>query len=137
MGKNQDPGSGINIPDPQHWFFYQYSGISVHYRYRVADPVCLSRILIFILPGSRIQQRQQKRRNKQSIILRQFRNNCRTIPVHIIEKIVTTGTLSIIWVCDPGSEINLNRIPDPGGQKGTGSWIRIRNPANFGTVLVD
>jgi hypothetical protein len=22
MGKNQDPGSGINIPDPQHWFFF-------------------------------------------------------------------------------------------------------------------
>jgi hypothetical protein len=22
MGKNQDPGSGINIPDPQHWFLY-------------------------------------------------------------------------------------------------------------------
>jgi hypothetical protein len=21
MGKNQDPGSGINIPDPQHWVF--------------------------------------------------------------------------------------------------------------------
>jgi hypothetical protein len=21
MGKNQDPGSGINIPDPQHWIF--------------------------------------------------------------------------------------------------------------------
>jgi hypothetical protein len=21
MGKNQDPGSGINIPDPQNWFF--------------------------------------------------------------------------------------------------------------------
>jgi hypothetical protein len=20
MGKNQDPGSGIKIPDPQHWF---------------------------------------------------------------------------------------------------------------------
>jgi hypothetical protein len=20
MGKIQDPGSGINIPDPQHWF---------------------------------------------------------------------------------------------------------------------
>jgi hypothetical protein len=19
MGKNQEPGSGINIPDPQHW----------------------------------------------------------------------------------------------------------------------
>ncbi len=25
MGKNQDPGSGINIPDPQHWYhtFFQ------------------------------------------------------------------------------------------------------------------
>ncbi len=22
MGKNQDPGSGINIPDPQHWLSY-------------------------------------------------------------------------------------------------------------------
>jgi hypothetical protein len=21
MGKNQDPGSGINIPDPQHWLW--------------------------------------------------------------------------------------------------------------------
>jgi hypothetical protein len=21
MGKNQDPGPGINIPDPQHWFY--------------------------------------------------------------------------------------------------------------------
>jgi hypothetical protein len=21
MGKNQDPGSGINIPDPQHWCY--------------------------------------------------------------------------------------------------------------------
>jgi hypothetical protein len=20
MGKNQDPGSGLNIPDPHHWF---------------------------------------------------------------------------------------------------------------------
>jgi hypothetical protein len=29
MGKNQDPGSGINIPDPQHWllrkFFVTYN----------------------------------------------------------------------------------------------------------------
>jgi hypothetical protein len=22
MGKNQDPGSGINIPDPQHWEYF-------------------------------------------------------------------------------------------------------------------
>jgi hypothetical protein len=23
-GKNQDPGSGINIPDPQDWLFYSW-----------------------------------------------------------------------------------------------------------------
>jgi len=23
MGKNQDPGEGINIPDPQHWLQYK------------------------------------------------------------------------------------------------------------------
>jgi hypothetical protein len=22
MGKNQDPGSGIKIPDPQHWMWF-------------------------------------------------------------------------------------------------------------------
>jgi hypothetical protein len=22
MGKNQDPGSGINIPDPPHWMIF-------------------------------------------------------------------------------------------------------------------
>ena len=25
MGKNQDPGSGINIPDPQHWYLLTLS----------------------------------------------------------------------------------------------------------------
>jgi hypothetical protein len=24
MGKNPDPGSGINIPDPQHCFFFNF-----------------------------------------------------------------------------------------------------------------
>jgi hypothetical protein len=24
MDKNQHPGSGINIPDPQHWIFSQF-----------------------------------------------------------------------------------------------------------------
>jgi hypothetical protein len=24
MGKNQGPGSGINIPDPQHWLLVRY-----------------------------------------------------------------------------------------------------------------
>jgi hypothetical protein len=29
MGKNQDPGSGINIPDPQHWLKYLSSLIRI------------------------------------------------------------------------------------------------------------
>ncbi len=35
----------------------------------VADPGCLSRILIFVHPGSRIQIQQQKRRVKKIIVL--------------------------------------------------------------------
>jgi hypothetical protein len=27
MGKNQDPGSGISIPDPQHWLTGQLMAI--------------------------------------------------------------------------------------------------------------
>jgi hypothetical protein len=27
MGKNQDPGSGINIPDPPHWVKYDPNGV--------------------------------------------------------------------------------------------------------------
>jgi hypothetical protein len=38
------------------------------------------------------------------------------------QKIVTK--LSKIWIWDPGSGKNLFRIPDPAGQKGTGSRIR-------------
>jgi hypothetical protein len=42
--------------------------------------------------------------------------------------------LSKIWVWDPGSEIRKKPIPDPRsrGQKGTGSWILIRNTAGYG-----
>ncbi len=32
-----------------------------------------------------------------------------------------------VWIWDPGSGKNLFRIPDPGGQKGPESRIRIRN----------
>ncbi len=28
MGKNQDPGSGINIPDPQHWMLVRLEALS-------------------------------------------------------------------------------------------------------------
>jgi hypothetical protein len=34
----------------------------------VADPGCLSRILIFIHPGSQIQQQQQKRKRKKFVV---------------------------------------------------------------------
>jgi hypothetical protein len=37
--------------------------------------------------------------------------------------------LSKIWVWDPRSGKNLFWIPDPGGQKGSGSRIRIRKTA--------
>jgi hypothetical protein len=37
MGKNQDPGSGINIPDPQH---------CIHFRYRFSHPGSGSQIWI-------------------------------------------------------------------------------------------
>jgi hypothetical protein len=33
MGKNQDPGSGINIPDPQHWYQEKDGG-----RHSVVEP---------------------------------------------------------------------------------------------------
>ncbi len=70
MGKNQDPGSGINIPDPQHWFLStQASGLPRSgerdsgffsptgslgpppdpptRRFRVTSPIFLPRILLF------------------------------------------------------------------------------------------
>jgi hypothetical protein len=34
MGKNQDPGSGINIPDPQHCFL---GGLGIYKLYIVFD----------------------------------------------------------------------------------------------------
>jgi hypothetical protein len=39
MEKNQDPGSWINIPDPQHWF-HDVFGTVAHPRIRIgnADP---------------------------------------------------------------------------------------------------
>ncbi len=103
-----------------------------------------SRILIFTHPGSRIQKQQQKKGAKK-IGCQNFTNftklqlfyffnaekknwsNFQKILELFTQKIVTT--LSKIWVWDPGSGKNLFGIPCPGGQKGTGSRIRIRNTA--------
>ncbi len=48
MGKNQDQGSGINIPDPQHWFQYNncvnlfLHGPAMHELVRCTSPTCRS-----------------------------------------------------------------------------------------------
>jgi len=81
----------------------------------IPDPgIHPSRILIFIHPGSRIQQQQQKRRGKMC---------CPTFPCnHNYHKIKNMG-----W--DPGSGKNSPRIPDPGVKKAPdpGFGSRIRN----------
>jgi hypothetical protein len=76
---------------------------------RIRDVYPGSQILIFIHPGSRIQQQQQKRgENLVVISLSQFTKNYSTFYPKIVTK------LSKIWVWDPGSR----------GHKGTGSRIR-------------
>ncbi len=85
----------------------------------VADPGCLSRILIFTHPGSRISDPGSKNRNKRAG-WKKIWANFQTIIELFTKKSVTK--LSKIWVWDPGSGIGFS-----GGQKGTGS--RIRNTA--------
>jgi hypothetical protein len=95
----------------------------LHFECSVADPRCLSRILIFTHPGSRIQKQQQKRVVKQKLsylfwspkfheIVNYFTfemlkekiwANFQRIIELFTQKIFTN--LSKIWVWDPGSEI--------------------------------
>jgi hypothetical protein len=45
MGKNQDPGSGINIPDPQHCLpQFAHNGLSLYHAWLV----CLALSLMFL-----------------------------------------------------------------------------------------
>ncbi len=100
----------------------------------VADPGCLSRILIFTHLGSRISDpKQQKKRgvkifffvkpffvatklkiilfwNAEENKLNQFSKSYRTFYPKSVTK------LSKIWVWDPGFGKNLFRIPDPDPQ---------------------
>jgi hypothetical protein len=106
----------------------------------VADPGCLSRILIFTHPGSRIQKQQQKREVKKiscHTFLRshKFHKIVNYFSFEVLKKknwanfqrIIEIFTQKIvkkllkIWSRDPGSEIrdpgsgkNLFRIPYPG-----------------------
>jgi hypothetical protein len=98
----------------------------------VADPGCLSRILIFTHPGSRIQKEQQKRGVKKicchtflwshkyhkienyfsfEVLKKKIWVNFQRIKDLFTQKIVTK--LLKIWVWDPGSQKNLFRIRDP------------------------
>ncbi len=123
--------------------------VHLHHFSSVADPGCLSRILVFYPSrisdtGSWIQKQLPYRREgwKPQILqnlklfyfwtaeeknLGQISKNIRTFTQKVVTK------LSKIWVWDPRSGIRKKPFPDPGsrGQKGTGSRIRIRNIAFF------
>jgi hypothetical protein len=116
----------------------------------VADPGCLSRILIFSHPGSRIPDpKQQQKRGGGGIKCHAFLSSHKFHKIEnylcfevlktkiwanfkrfielFTQKIVTK--LPKIWVWDPRSGSGKKPIQDPGsgfrGQKGTGSGIRI------------
>jgi hypothetical protein len=113
----------------------------------VGDPGCLSRILFFTHPGSRIPDPKiamKDRGEKKFVVitfffqainftklnyfifemLKKIWASFQSIIELFTQKIVTK--LSKIWVWDPRSGIRKKPIPDPGsrGQKGTGSRIR-------------
>ncbi len=112
--------------------------------FSVADPGCLSRILIFTHPGSRIPDPKTatKERGEKKLVVnchtffcshkfhkiiffemlkkKIWANFQRIIELFFTQKIVSK--LSKIWAWDPGSEVrdpgkNLFRIPDPGVKK--------------------
>jgi hypothetical protein len=117
----------------------------------VGDPGCLSRILIFTHPGSRIQKQQQKTgvKKKLAVILflcsHKFDNIVHYFSFDVLKRkiwvnfqiIIELFTQTIVTkiqkygfvIRDPRSGIRKKPIPDPGarGQKGTRSRIWIRN----------
>ncbi len=109
----------------------------------VADPGCLSRILIFTHPGSRNQKQQQKRGMKKNCVIpflcsHKFHKIENYFSFEVLKKkiwvifqrIIELFTQKIVtklwkiwvwdpgsWIRDPGSGKNLFRIPDPGVKK--------------------
>jgi hypothetical protein len=50
MDKNQDPGSGINIPDPQHWKLHKSTVPSLPGKVcLVLDLTCSQRLVVVVL----------------------------------------------------------------------------------------
>ncbi len=120
----------------------------------VADPGCLSRILIFTHPGSRISDPGSKNSNKRQVwkksvvipfyvatnftklkiilvLKRWIWADFQRIIEPFTQKIVTKLSKILVW--DPGSRKNLFRIPYPGsrGQRGTGSRIPDLDPQHW------
>jgi hypothetical protein len=64
-------GGGRHAPAlPRNRYLQQsYPGMPFYGTSSVADPGCLSRILIFTHPGSRIQKQQQKRGVKKLVVI--------------------------------------------------------------------
>jgi hypothetical protein len=101
-----------------------------------SKPGCLSRILTFIHPGSRIQQQQQKRKGKKLFVVLSFLvatnlSHPLRIEVFFNTKIVTKLSKLLVW--DPESDKKLYRIPDPGVKKVRGprsgfATVESRNP---------
>jgi hypothetical protein len=120
----------------------------------VADRGCLSRILIFTHPGSRIPDPKTatKERGEKKIVVITFfvatnfakfniilflkcqTKKCGPIFQRIIEVFTQKIVMKALKNMGLGSGIRKKSIPDPGsrGQKGTGSQIRIRNTGSTG-----
>ncbi len=127
----------------------------------VADPGCLSRILIFIHPGSRISDPGSRisdpttaPKDEGDTILsylfcsHKYHKIVNNFIFKKVKKFFLAQTLRIIilltqkfviklskipvWGWDPGSGKNLFRIQDP---KGTGSRIQFRNTVGYGTLF--
>ncbi len=122
----------------------------------VADPGCLSRILIFTHPGSRIQKQQQKREVKKIFdvkpfyVITKFNKIVKYFSFEVLKKKIWANFQRIlglftkkivkklfkIWSWDQGSEIRdpEKTIPDPGVKKvsdpgsGTATLVYIHPP---------
>ncbi len=97
----------------------------------VADPGCLSRILIFTHPGSRISDQKTARKEScksaKEKNLGQFSKNYRTF---YPKKLSLSSQKYGFGIRDPVSGKTLFRIPDPGVKKAPDPGSRIRNTAS-------
>jgi hypothetical protein len=135
LTSDPDPDFLMN-PDPVH-FTVEKSVL------RIRDVYPGSRILILTHPGSRIPDPKtatKERVEKKSVVIpfyvaTNFTKSAEENNLPNFQRIIELFTQKIvtkfskIWVWDPRSGIRKKPFPDPGsgGQRGTGSRIRIRN----------